>query len=68
MPNGGTFSIAMGNVTTEDAADVLNNEFVAIQFSDTGTGIPPDLLTKILDPFFTTKEVGKATGLGLSQV
>ena len=67
MPNGGTFRISIRNVPSE-RGDEEGNEFVAIEFSDSGTGIPPDLLSKVFDPFFTTKEVGKGTGLGLSQV
>ena len=43
-----------------------NAERVKIIFSDTGTGIPEEIIDKIFDPFFSTKEVGKGTGLGLS--
>ena len=70
MPNGGTFTLSVDDVTInqEIGENRLEGAFLAIAFSDTGTGIPPNLLSKMFDPFFTTKEVGKGTGLGLSQV
>ncbi|MGP0058683.1 MAG: MASE1 domain-containing protein [Beijerinckiaceae bacterium] len=70
MANGGTFTLSVSDVTVnhEIGDNRLKGVFHAIAFSDTGTGIPPNLLSKMFDPFFTTKEVGKGTGLGLSQV
>jgi len=70
MPNGGTFTLSISDVTIDQAIgdNRLRGVFFAIALSDTGTGIPPNLMSKMFDPFFTTKEVGKGTGLGLSQV
>jgi two-component system cell cycle sensor histidine kinase/response regulator CckA len=73
MPTGGTILIKTRNVSAEEAsdfhqADLPSEDFVMVEVSDTGTGIPPAIMDKIFEPFFTTKEVGKGTGLGLSMV
>jgi CheY-like chemotaxis protein len=70
MPAGGHLSIAARNVALPmaDLEVDLEGDFIELNVSDTGTGIPADVLPKVLDPFFTTKEADKGTGLGLSQV
>ena len=73
MPNGGVLSLRTRNVTAAEAADVGEAvmpaaDYVAIEVGDTGSGIPKEIIDKIFQPFFTTKEVGKGTGLGLSMV
>jgi two-component system, cell cycle sensor histidine kinase and response regulator CckA len=73
MPEGGTLTVRTANVTSQEASRLSYKgmpqaDYVRIDVTDTGTGIPADIVGKIFEPFFSTKEVGKGTGLGLSTV
>ena len=73
MPNGGKLVIRTANVGERDSLDlgqhrVPPGEYVLIEVSDTGTGMAPEVMQKMFEPFFSTKEVGRGTGLGLSTV
>jgi PAS domain S-box-containing protein len=70
MPGGGAISIASSNVTLADQqiGGLAAGRYVKVSVSDTGSGMPPEVVARAFEPFFTTKEVGKGTGLGLSQV
>ncbi|MEW6305787.1 MAG: PAS domain S-box protein, partial [Verrucomicrobiota bacterium] len=73
MPHGGRLTLAnrVCQITPAQAAQhhlPPGTRFVRCSVSDTGTGIPPELMSRIFDPFFTTKEPGKGTGLGLAVV
>jgi PAS domain S-box-containing protein len=72
MPEGGKLTIETANSHIDEAYASQNHmtpgQYVMIAVTDTGTGMPPDIIKKAIDPFFTTKPVGKGTGLGLSQV
>ncbi len=73
MTDGGRLTIQTRNVQVAAGRSMSGDEisagrYVTIAVTDTGTGMPPDVVAKAFDPFFTTKEVGKGTGLGLSQV
>jgi CheY-like chemotaxis protein len=73
MPQGGSIRLLARNVDLKpgDALlrpEVLPGPFIRIQVSDTGAGIPPEIMDKIFDPFFTTKPLGSGSGLGLFSV
>ncbi len=73
MPRGGQIVVATVAVELDEvlAAQIHRarpGPFVCLSVTDTGTGIPPEILPRIFEPFFTTKEVGKGTGLGLATV
>ncbi|WP_244731096.1 response regulator [Mesorhizobium sp. 113-3-3] len=69
MPSGGTIVVhAKNRSLNATSQDLAAGEYVVVTVKDTGSGIPPDILEKVIEPFFTTKPVGKGTGLGLSTV
>ncbi|WP_144155847.1 ATP-binding protein [Paraburkholderia sp. BCC1885] len=67
MPGGGTLSVRVSQRMAPDPT-LADGQYVVARFSDTGSGIPADVISRVFDPFFTTKPIGKGTGLGLSQV
>ena len=73
MPLGGKLTLRTSNVGVDDSGHHQHKgmpfgEYVLVEVEDTGSGIAPDVIDKIFDPFYTTKDVGKGTGLGLSTV
>ena len=73
MPEGGRLTVETSNGHLDDAyaaahSEVQAGQYVMVSVSDTGTGMPPEVVERAFDPFYTTKGMAKGTGLGLSQV
>jgi PAS domain S-box-containing protein len=73
MPGGGRLTLRTSNATLESGYTALHEglepgDYAVISVSDTGTGMPPDVLARVFEPFFTTKPIGQGTGLGLSMI
>jgi signal transduction histidine kinase len=73
MPGGGKLTIETANASLDETyasayEDLAPGQYVLVAVTDTGAGMPPDILSRVFEPFFTTKDIGKGTGLGLSQV
>lgn len=68
MPKGGRLTIRACNVVLEPGPERVAGDYVRIAVSDSGEGMPPHVLSRVLEPFFTTKGPGRGTGLGLPQV
>ena len=72
MPDGGTITIETANKWMDERAarqhDMPEGQYLSIAVTDTGTGMPPEVIARVFEPFFTTKPIGEGTGLGLSMI
>jgi CheY-like chemotaxis protein len=71
MPHGGTLTVATANIHLEQGeldGEVTAGDFVVLSVTDTGTGMPLEVLERVVEPFFTTKGPGAGSGLGLSMI
>ena len=73
MPKGGRLLIETANAVLDEQyaaqnVDVKAGDYVCVSVTDSGIGMPPEVLERVFEPFFTTKDVGHGTGLGLSMV
>jgi PAS domain S-box-containing protein len=72
LPDGGRITIETANKWLDERAakerDLPPGQYVSLCVSDTGTGMPPEVIARVFDPFFTTKPIGQGTGLGLSMI
>lgn len=68
MPGGGQLTIATRAIALSegDVTGLASGDYVELSVADTGSGMPPEVLARAMDPFFTTKQIGSGTGLGLS--
>ncbi|GEO99090.1 hybrid sensor histidine kinase/response regulator [Methylobacterium haplocladii] len=72
MPDGGQITIETANKWLDERAgrqqDVPEGQYLTLSVTDTGTGMPPEVIERVFEPFFTTKPLGEGTGLGLSMI
>ena len=72
MPDGGRITIETANKWLDERAakkhDIPEGQYLSLCVTDTGTGMPPDVIARVFEPFFTTKPIGQGTGLGLSMI
>ncbi|MGH1588024.1 ATP-binding protein [Methylobacterium phyllosphaerae] len=72
MPDGGRITVETANRWLDERAarqhDMIEGQYLSLCVTDTGTGMPPEVIARVFEPFFTTKPLGEGTGLGLSMI